>query len=136
MAKENKNPRVLIVTPEVTYLPQGMGNIANYFSAKAGGLADVSASLISKLFSLGADVHVAMPDYRGIFNSNIGPLGALYEKELAIYRKYLPEERLHLAEDRAESRDLADRFPDRVDELQSAYDAWAGRANVLPWPLR
>ena len=101
MAKENKNPRVLIVTPEVTYLPQGMGNIANYFSAKAGGLADVSASLISKLFSLGADVHVAMPDYRGIFNSNIGPLGVLYEKELAIYRKYLPEERLHLAEDRA-----------------------------------
>ena len=95
------NPRVLIVTPEVTYLPQGMGNIANYFSAKAGGLADVSASLISKLFSLGADVHVALPDYRGIFNSNIGPLGEIYEKELATYRKYLPEERLHLAEDRA-----------------------------------
>ena len=101
MPERNKNPRVLIVTPEVTYLPQGMGNIANYFSAKAGGLADVSASLISKLFSLGADVHVAMPDYRGIFNSNIGPLGEIYEKELAIYRKYLPEERLHLAEDRA-----------------------------------
>ncbi len=47
-----------------------------------------------------------------------------------------PWELYHLAEDRAESRDLADRFPDRVDELQSAYDAWAGRANVLPWPLR
>lgn len=101
LPERSKNPRVLIVTPEVTYLPQGMGNIANYFSAKAGGLADVSASLISKLFSLGADIHVAMPDYRGIFNSNIGPLGTLYEKELAIYRKYLPEERLHLAEDRA-----------------------------------
>lgn len=101
LPEQRKNPRVLIVTPEVTYLPQGMGNVANYFSAKAGGLADVSATLISKLFSLGADVHVAMPDYRGIFNSNIGPLGELYEKELAIYRKYLPEERLHLAEDRA-----------------------------------
>ena len=101
MTEQANNPRVLIVTPEVTYLPQGMGNIANYFSAKAGGLADVSASLISKLFSLGADVHVALPDYRGIFNSNIGPLGEIYEKELATYRKYLPEERLHLAEDRA-----------------------------------
>ncbi len=99
--ERTNNPRVLIVTPEVTYLPQGMGNIANYFSAKAGGLADVSASLISKLFSLGADVHVALPDYRGIFNSNIGPLGEIYERELATYRKYLPEERLHLAEDRA-----------------------------------
>ncbi|MFO8113044.1 MAG: glycogen/starch synthase [Desulfosalsimonadaceae bacterium] len=101
VTQRTKNPRVLIVTPEVTYLPQGMGNIANYFSAKAGGLADVSASLISKLFSLGADVHVVLPDYRGIFNSNIGPLGQIYEKELATYRKYLPEERLHLAEDRA-----------------------------------
>jgi starch synthase len=101
LPERTKNPRVLIVTPEVTYLPQGMGNIANYFSAKAGGLADVSASLISKLFSLGADIHVALPDYRGIFNSNIGPLGEIYERELATYRKYLPEERLHLAEDRA-----------------------------------
>lgn len=95
------NPRVLIVTPEVTYLPLGMGNIANYLSAKAGGLADVSAALISKLFALGADVHVALPDYRGIFHKNIGALWDLYEKELDTYKKYLPEERLHLAEDRA-----------------------------------
>ncbi|MGM0453938.1 MAG: glycogen synthase [Thermodesulfobacteriota bacterium] len=100
-AVKTKNPRVLIVTPEVTYLPEGMGNVANYLSAKAGGLADVSAALISKLFALGADVHVAMPDYRGIFHKNIGQLWELYQKELATYRKYLPEERLHLAEDRA-----------------------------------
>ncbi|MFP4452995.1 MAG: glycogen synthase [Desulfobacterales bacterium] len=96
------NPRVLIVTPEVTYLPQGMGNIANYLSAKAGGLADVSAALISKLFTLGADIHVAMPDYRGIFHKNIGgALWDLYKKEIETYKKYLPEDRLHLAEDRA-----------------------------------
>lgn len=102
MPKSEKNPRVLIVTPEVTYLPRGMGNIANYLSAKAGGLADVSAALISKLFALGADVHVAMPDYRGIFHKNIGgSLWELYQRELDTYRKYLPEERLHLAEDRA-----------------------------------
>jgi len=100
LPERTKNPRVLIVTPEVTYLPQGMGNIANYLSAKAGGLADVSAALISKLAALGADVHVALPDYRGIFHSNIGPMWDLYQKELATYRKYLPEERLHLAEDR------------------------------------
>lgn len=95
-----KNPRVLIVTPEVTYLPQGMGNIANYLSAKAGGLADVSAALISQLVALGADVHVALPDYRGIFHSNMGTLWDLYQNELETYRKYLPQERLHLAEDR------------------------------------
>ncbi|MFW6335340.1 MAG: glycogen/starch synthase, partial [Desulfosalsimonas sp.] len=102
MAASRSNPRVLIVTPEVTYLPPGMGNIANYLSAKAGGLADVSAALISKLFALGADVHVALPDYRGIFHRNIGgALRQLYQKELDTYMKYLPEERLHLAEDRA-----------------------------------
>jgi starch synthase/alpha-amylase len=101
MSEQTTNPRVLIVTPEVTYLPQGMGNIANYLSAKAGGLADVSAALISKLFALGADVHVALPDYRGIFHKHIGPLWDIYQKELDTYRKYLPEERLHLAEDRA-----------------------------------
>lgn len=101
MPEPRSNPCVLIVTPEVTYLPEGMGNIANYFSAKAGGLADVSAALISKLFALGADVHVALPDYRGIFYRNIGPLHEIFQKELNIYRRYLPRERLHLAEDRA-----------------------------------
>ena len=38
--------------------------MAQRMSAKAGGLADVSASLVSALFELGADVHVAMPNYR------------------------------------------------------------------------
>jgi len=28
------NPRILIVTPEVTYLPYNMGNIANYLQAR------------------------------------------------------------------------------------------------------
>jgi starch synthase len=40
------NPRVLVVTPEVTYLPDRMGGLASFFTAKAGGLADVSAALI------------------------------------------------------------------------------------------
>ena len=71
--KKQKSPRILIVTPEVTYLPQGMGNMANYFTAKAGGLADVSAALISALYDQGADVHVALPDYRRLFNVQLAP---------------------------------------------------------------
>jgi starch synthase/alpha-amylase len=93
-----KNPRVLIVTPEVTYLPNGMGNLANNLAAKAGGLADVSAALVSALFDEGADVHVALPDYRAIFNDNIDPV--LREEMSAIMEK-MPEDRIHLAEDRA-----------------------------------
>ena len=35
MKEIKQNPRILIVTPEITYLPKGMGNIANYLTAKA-----------------------------------------------------------------------------------------------------
>jgi ADP-glucose type glycogen/starch synthase len=91
----SRNPRVLIVTPEITYLPQGMGNFN--LRAKAGGLADVSASLVSALFKLGADVHVALPHYRRMFNIDVGKL---ITDELRIYKRVLPDSRLHLAQDR------------------------------------
>ncbi len=92
-----RQPRILIITPEITYLPNGMGNIANRLSAKAGGLADVSASLVSALFEMGADVHVAMPHYRQLFSIDITNL---ISEELRIYQRKLPHDRIHLAEDR------------------------------------
>ena len=92
-----QKPRILIVTPEVTYLPEDMGDQSNY-SAKAGGLADVSAALISALFDFGCDVHVALPDYRSIFN---GYTTKTHSMELEKIRKRLDEERIHLAADRA-----------------------------------
>jgi starch synthase/alpha-amylase len=98
MAAVAKNPTVLVVTPEVTYLPEGMGNMSNHLVAKAGGLADVSAALISALFDQGADVHVALPDYREIFAARMAPL---LKKEIGRIRDKMPDERVHLAEDRA-----------------------------------
>jgi len=95
--KPRKNPRILIVTPEITYLPTGMGNMTNRLSAKAGGLADVSASLVSALYELGADVHVALPHYRKMFHVDIG---GFIDDELLIYKSKLPDDRIHLAEDR------------------------------------
>jgi len=95
--KPSENPRILIVTPEITYLPSGMGNMAQRMSAKAGGLADVSASLVSALYELGADVHVALPNYRRLFQ---GDVFDLHEKELRKYHEVLPEAHIHLAEDR------------------------------------
>lgn len=92
-----RNPRILMVTPEITYLPAGMGNMANRMTAKAGGLADVSASLTAALFDLGADVHVALPHYRRMFNVNIG---RLIHEELRVFKSKLPDTRIHLAEDR------------------------------------
>lgn len=98
MALKLKNPRILVVTPEVTYLPNGMGNMANQLTAKAGGLADVSAALISTLFQQGADVHVALPDYRAIFSEHMPPV---LKNEVNTIRGTMPEDRVHLAEDRA-----------------------------------
>ncbi len=98
MTEYNRNPRILIVTPEVTYLPDGMGNIANNLTAKAGGLADVSAALVSALFREGADVHVALPDYRTLFSEHLSPI---LRKEMRMIRGTMPQERVHLAEDRA-----------------------------------
>lgn len=92
-----EKPRILIVTPEITYLPAGMGNMTQQMSAKAGGLADVSASLVSSLFTLGADVHVALPNYRRMFH---GDVFNLHEKELQRYHEHLPGDNIHLAEDR------------------------------------
>ena len=98
MFYRRKKPRVLIVTPEVTYLPEGMGKMANNLKAKAGGLADVSAALINALFEQGGDVHVALPDYRSIFNHESG---ALLRDEYSTIKKKMPNDRIHLAEDRA-----------------------------------
>ncbi len=96
--KSKNNPRILIVTPEITYLPNGMGNMANFLTAKGGGLADVSATLVSNLFEQGVDIHVALPHYRKMFNIDIGKF---INERLRIYKSKLPDERIHLAEDRA-----------------------------------
>ena len=98
--KETKQPRILIVTPEVTYLPEQMGLFSSYLTAKAGGLADVSASLVNALFKEGADVHVAIPDYRTLFNKNLAMLSEIDSYELE-FRKVMPNDRVHLAKDRA-----------------------------------
>ena len=98
MSKLQRNPRVLIVTPEVTYLPDRMGGLASFFTAKAGGLADVSAALVTALFKEGADVHVAIPDYRAIFSDGLAPV---LQKELQKIKRKMPGDRIHLAEDRA-----------------------------------
>src|SRR5512145_1992938 len=98
MYRRRKKPRVLIVTPEVTYLPEGMGKMAMNLKAKAGGLADVSAALIAALFEQGGDVHVALPDYRSIFYHTSG---TVLQQEYGTIKRKMPQERIHLAEDRA-----------------------------------
>ena len=61
--KEARRPRILLVTPEVTDLPPGFGNLANFVGAKGGGLADISAALVAEMVKMGLDIHIALPRY-------------------------------------------------------------------------
>jgi starch synthase len=74
-----------------------MGNLAQRMSAKAGGLADVSASLVQALYQQGADVHVALPNYRKMFHLDVA---SVHELEFEKVSRSLPEQHVHLAEDR------------------------------------
>ncbi|MBU2627307.1 MAG: glycogen/starch synthase, partial [Proteobacteria bacterium] len=91
-------PRILLVTPEITRLPEGMSTMSGSLSARAGGLADFSATLINALFTQGIDVHVAFPDYRLMFNNYTDPI---FQKKMNILRSGTSKTRIHLAEDRA-----------------------------------
>jgi starch synthase/alpha-amylase len=41
MTAPSIDPRILIVTPEVTCLPPGMGDLSSYVSVKVGEVADI-----------------------------------------------------------------------------------------------
>ncbi len=97
MPASKKKPRILVVTPEITYLPEGMGNLAQRMSAKAGGLADVSATLVQHLHEQGADVHVALPNYRRMFHLDVQQIFHSTHRKLS---DSLDNQRIHLAEDR------------------------------------
>jgi len=104
-------PKILIVTPEITYLPQrilsdsfetkqysDLTNQAASYVSKAGGLADVSASLVSALYDMGADVHVALPFYRKIYHIDPNQLDH-YESRRGELTSAIPEDRVHFAYD-------------------------------------
>jgi len=54
--------------------------------------------LINALYDQGADVHIALPDYRHIFN---GHLRTAVEEGLHYFGSCVPNDRIHLARDRA-----------------------------------
>lgn len=47
-----------------------------------------------------------------------------------------PWELYNLSSDRTELNDLAGTNPERVEKMKAAWDAWAERAGVLPWPIK
>src|SRR3954462_2327261 len=106
--KRRGKPRILICTPEITELPEGMGNAAHYIRAKGGGLGDISASLIHYLHSDSRfELHVVLPKY----DSKIQDLAAISERELDLLGPLLHRRGVHLVVDSAFSH-LPDVYAD------------------------
>lgn len=66
--------------------------------AREGKLADFSAALVQALFAQDVDIHVALPDYRSLFNNHADPI---FQQNMTRLRNQAPDSRIHLAEDRA-----------------------------------
>jgi starch synthase/alpha-amylase len=93
MSYPSTQARLLFVTPEATFIPLSSKNTSEFINAHTEGFAGHLAGLITALFYLGVDVHVAQPDYRKIFNVSS-------QNEQTNSDIKLPVDRVHLAEDR------------------------------------
>jgi starch synthase/alpha-amylase len=69
-----------------------MSEQADGIRVKSGGLADVSATLVENLIQEGADIHLALPHYRNLFqNGGTSRVSNMISAE--------PKSRVHFAED-------------------------------------
>jgi ADP-glucose type glycogen/starch synthase len=90
-------PLILIATPEIVSLPQHMGNLANIITTgDGGGLADISAALVKELDRQGVNVHVALPEYKHLFEDFAHISHQNYEM---LKSEMDDENRIHLIED-------------------------------------
>jgi len=93
-----RKPRVLICTPEITELPEGMGNAAQYIRAKGGGLGDISAGLIQHLHKDNRfELHVVVPRY----DAKIRDLARITYREIDAMGRVLGRQGVHLVTDSA-----------------------------------
>jgi starch synthase len=98
MTCDKRKPRILFVSPEIAYLPTEMSTMFKSLCAREGELADFSAALVQALFVQGVDVHVALPDYRFLFNNHTD---TIFQKKINLLRTRVSKSSIHLAEDRA-----------------------------------
>ena len=66
--RPDPGPRILFITPEISYVSKKLSADAERLRAKAGGLADVSALLVHGLSSAEKDIHLAIPHTTAIFS--------------------------------------------------------------------
>lgn len=90
-------PLILIATPEIVSLPANMGNLANIITTgDGGGLADISAALVKELDRRGVNVHVALPEYKHLFED----FAHISHRDYEMLKSGMDDQnRIHLIED-------------------------------------
>jgi len=91
--KDESGPRILFITPEISYVSKKLSKDAERLRAKAGGLADVSALLVHGLSSKKKDIHLAIPNYRNLFQCSDQSCRVSLRDRISVGK------RIHLAED-------------------------------------
>lgn len=98
LSSKRKKPIILIITPEITELPEGMGNAAHLITAKGGGLGDISAGLVSYLEKSNKyEIHIVLPKY----DTKIKAVSKLTNKEIEKLTVILSRKGIHLVNDSA-----------------------------------
>jgi arylsulfatase A-like enzyme len=72
---------------------------------------------------------------QGLFWEHMGHRAVRIGDWKLVAERGQPWELYNLRADRTETEDLAERSPERVRTLVEAWEAWAERARVEPWPL-
>ncbi|MBW2605720.1 MAG: glycogen/starch synthase [Deltaproteobacteria bacterium] len=119
--------RILIVTTDVIYIPNEMGESAEFISAQPGGFAGFLPDLIDNLLDQGIDVHLAQPDYRRRF-------GSLLQKEQSMGNRKIPAHRVHLAKDRVffYQSSIDSNYEWKNIEISLAFQREVAN-NIIPW---
>jgi len=94
MPNSSAQPRILLVSPEIIFLPNSLEHGIRYMIAQREGFNGELAGSIVDLYDLGVDVHVVQPDYRQIF-------AATDSARQGEKTKNISAEQVHLTEDRA-----------------------------------
>lgn len=98
MTRANPIPRILLVTPTIGFVPEGMDPNARWIKMRADANGDPCAAVFGALFDVGAQAHLALPNYRSFFRTCM-PVGAA-ARSLTM-RDVISSQRLHFAEDRS-----------------------------------
>jgi starch synthase len=93
MDNDSIQPRILLVTTEISLVPDRSGKNSDYLNCKSGGFAGFLCHWVGDLHGRGVDVHIAQPDYRNLF-------AAFLRNNPHIKGCRMPQSRVHLAQDR------------------------------------